>query len=222
MPTTLTRSVVLDRHTRRFFTRLQHVAAQFVRLEGVRWSAVNIACGVDIAYHGEQAVAAAAAWDLKAHAMVGVGAVKARVSFPYMPGLLFLRECPLMVAAVEAVTSPVDLVLVDGHGLAHPRRAGLAVFVGLLLDRPTFGVAKSLLAGTLTPWKRNVATMMLQGVPVGYAFKRRGGDFFVSPGHRVSLDDCRRLVKVIGSAYPAALVEAHRRAEERMRMEIGR
>jgi deoxyribonuclease V len=112
--------------------------------------------------------------------------------FPYVPGLLALREAPLVLSAFERLHGPVDLLLVDGQGLAHPRRFGLACHLGVALDLPAIGVAKSWFVGQhTTPGRERGAWQPLidGGEVVGAALRTRAGTrpVYVSIGHRVSL-----------------------------------
>ena len=147
--------------------------------------------------------------------------------FPYVPGYLGFREVPALVAAWARLHPKPDLLLVDGQGLAHPRGLGLACHLGLVLDVPTIGVAKSLLVGTAEPGPAagDAAPILWKGARIGMALRTRRGalPLFVSVGHRVSLDtavgivrtacDGRRLPVPIRAAHEAA--NAARRADQR-------
>ncbi len=114
------------------------------------------------------------------------------VEFPYVPGFLTFREGPPILAALERVTSEPDVLLIDGHGYAHPRRLGIATHIGVLLDRPTIGCAKSVLVGHYDePEDRFGATSpLIHGEEiVGAAVRTRPGHapLFVSPGHKLSV-----------------------------------
>lgn len=116
-----------------------------------------------------------------------------RTAFPYVPGFLSFREAPAALAALERLRTTVDLLLVDGHGLAHPRRFGLACHIGLLAALPTIGVAKSVLVGRYEePGRdRGDRTPLLDdGNTVGAVLRTRSytRPVFVSVGHRISLD----------------------------------
>ncbi|WP_287690484.1 endonuclease V [Metallosphaera javensis (ex Sakai et al. 2022)] len=153
-------------------------------------------CGVDVAYKGEMGVAVVVC---DGETQI-IKKVKGRVSFPYIPGLLFMREAPLMVKALEDVKP--DLLLVDGHGIAHPRRSGIATVLGVLLETPTVGVAKSRLVGEIVE-EGGVNYVTLNGERVGV----KVGKYYYSPGNLVSLDDVIQLSKM---GYPKVLREADR------------
>jgi len=119
--------------------------------------------------------------------------------FPYIPGLLSFREAPFILEFWKQLTCRPEVLLVDGQGLAHPRGLGIASHLGLLLDVPTIGVAKSKLVGEgEEPGKEAGAATPLwyQGQVVGWILRTRRGvrPLFVSPGHRVSLTDSREIV----------------------------
>lgn len=125
--------------------------------------------------------------------------VRARATFPYVPGYLSFRELPPLLAAFAALSSPPDLVIADAHGLAHPRRFGLACHLGVLLDVPTVGCAKRRLVGEhREPGPKRGAHVRLlhAGSVIGEVVRTRSGvaPVYVSIGHRVSLATARRLV----------------------------
>ena len=118
--------------------------------------------------------------------------------FPYIPGLLSFREAPIIVEIWKKLTQRPEVLLVDGQGIAHPRGLGIAAHLGILLDVPTIGVAKSKLVGEgEEPGKEAGAASPLfwQGQMVGWILRTRTGiqPVYVSPGHRVSLTDSREI-----------------------------
>jgi len=119
--------------------------------------------------------------------------------FPYIPGFLSFREAPAMLEALAMLGTRPDLVVVDGHGTAHPRRLGIACHVGVLADLPTIGVAKSLLCGRFEPpglGKGEHAPLVHRREVVGTVLRSRDkvAPVFVSTGHRVSQESALRLV----------------------------
>lgn len=124
--------------------------------------------------------------------VVEVGAVEQTVGFPYIPGLLSFRESPVILAAYEKLKSEPDLILVDGQGIAHPRRFGIASHLGVILDKPTIGCAKSLLCGSCgSPGTDAGSTVEIehQGEVIGVALRTKTNvkPVYVSIGHKVDL-----------------------------------
>jgi deoxyribonuclease V len=143
------------------------------------------------------------------------------LSFPYIPGLLTFREAPLVLQAWERLHYYPDLILVDGQGIAHPRSMGLAAHLGLLLDTPAIGCAKTpLVGGTPAVGNRrgDSAPLFHKGRKVGAALMTRPGvkPLYVSPGHRIDLSVALELVLEACRGYriPDPLREAHRKANQ--------
>jgi deoxyribonuclease V len=151
-----------------------------------------LVAGVDIST--AQACAHAAIVTLRFPELDPIEAVEAELplSFPYVPGLLAFREAPAVLAAAGLLRRAPDLFIIDGHGLAHPRRMGLACHIGLFLDRPTIGCAKSLLCGQvryLGPSVGDCAEILDDRDTIGAAVRtrRETEPVYVSIGHKVDL-----------------------------------
>ena len=115
------------------------------------------------------------------------------IQFPYVPGLLSFRETPVAIKALEKLTVAPDLILCDGQGLAHPRRFGIACHIGLIVDVPTVGVAKSLLVGkfeNLGETRGSIAPLIHRNEQVGVALRTKDKvqPVYVSIGYRISLE----------------------------------
>jgi deoxyribonuclease V len=147
----------------------------------------------------EMATAAVVVLNYPELKLVETRIIKDKLGFPYIPGLLSFRESPLILTACEQLAITPDLILVDGQGLAHPRRFGIASHLGLLLDTPTIGCAKSRLCGThRTPEVEtgSYADIIDKGELIGVALRTRPGTnpVYVSIGHKVDLATAIRWV----------------------------
>jgi len=150
--------------------------------------------GVDISVEKVRGIATAAVVVLQYPELVLVETqvAQGRLGFPYVPGLLSFRESPLTLVACERLGVTPDLILVDGQGIAHPRRMGLASHLGLLLNTPTIGCAKSRLCGQHgEPGEEpgSYAEVVDRGETIGAALRARRGikPIYVSIGHKVDL-----------------------------------
>ncbi len=128
------------------------------------------------------------------------------VTFPYIPGLLSFREAPACLAAIEKLESKPDLFLIDGQGIAHPRGLGLAAHLGLFLDKPTVGCAKSRLTGAFEepgPEKGAHSPLRDRDEVIGAVVRTRSNvkPLFVSVGHRCRLEDAIRVTLAWTTRY---------------------
>ena len=151
--------------------------------------------GVDISVGrgGEIATAAVVVLQYPELVPVETQVIQGKLSFPYVPGLLSFRESPLTLAACERLSVTPDLILVDGQGIAHPRRMGLASHLGLFLNTPTIGCAKSRLCGQhKEPGEKpgSYTELVDRGETIGAALrtKRSLKPLYVSIGHKVDLE----------------------------------
>jgi deoxyribonuclease V len=138
-------------------------------------------------------VAGVVAWDVKTRQVVEQHVLRSTVRFPYVPGLLSFREAPAILAVLRKLRCEPDVFIFDGQGYAHPRRFGLACHVGLLIDRPSVGCAKSVLVGdfkTPAPSKGAMTRIYHNGEWIGMALRTRDNvkPVYVSIGHRLSLE----------------------------------
>jgi deoxyribonuclease V len=150
--------------------------------------------GVDISAPDSRGIARAAAVILS-YPELQVAEVKTaedKLNFPYIPGLLSFREAPLVLDACRKLSINPDLIVADGQGIAHPRRFGIASHLGLLLDMPSIGCAKSRLCGTHSPVTAEIgdyAEIMDNGEIIGVALRSKAGTnpIYISIGHRIDL-----------------------------------
>jgi deoxyribonuclease V len=190
-------------------------------LEEVRYVA-----GADVSTQDGMAYATVVVLDFPGLSVVEAQGFEAPLEFPYVPGLLSFREMPSLLGALEKVETAVDVVVLDAQGLAHPRRIGLASHVGLFLDVPTVGCAKTVLVGKFEEprmEKGNATDMVHRGEVVGRAVRTRDGvsPVYVSVGNGVDLDSSVELVLACCTKYrlPEPTRQAHNAANRLRRGE---
>lgn len=153
--------------------------------------------------------------------------VSLEIEFPYIPGLLAFREMPVLLAAWDQLPTKPDVLILDGHGLAHPRRMGIATHFGIETDHPTMGCAKNILTGSheeLETTKGNKAPLIDEGDKVGFALRSRTrvNPIYISPGHRLSFDDAYSIAMQVLTKYklPRTTRLAHQWANKLRRGEV--
>lgn len=151
--------------------------------------------------------------DLK---LVETQVVRQPISFPYRSGFLSFREGPAILSGLSKLSQQPDLILLDGQGIAHPEKMGLATFVGIISGLPSIGCAKSHLVGAYQEpgqEKGCFSPIELKGEVVGYCFRSRTGvkPLFISPGHLIDLKDSLEIVKACLGPFrlPEPLRQAH-------------
>ena len=178
---------------------------------------ITLVAGADVGYSRRQdrAVAAVATYTYPGLAFRELVRFQGKFSYPYIPGLLSFREIPLLLRAFERLREEPDVVLCDGQGRAHPRRLGLASHLGLWLNLPTVGCAKTRLVGThgkVGPMKGQYRSLRFRDERVGVVLRTRTKvkPLYVSPGHLAEVESSRRLV--MGCCLKYRLPEPIRRA----------
>jgi deoxyribonuclease V len=173
-----------------------------------RLGKINYVAGVDVGFENNYAITKAAVAILNFPQLQLVEKAIARIAttFPYIPGYLSFREIPGILEAIKQIKITPNLILCDGQGLAHPRRFGLACHLGLILDLPSIGVAKSLLVGNheeLPLTKGSWKPLMDKDEIVGAVVRSRTNvkPVYVSIGHKISLQSAIQYVLACSPKY---------------------
>lgn len=197
----------------------QQLCRQVIQSPGVRMADVTTVAGIDTHYHNGLATGAVVTMQLKDLSAMEYATAARRVTFPYIPGLLSFREGPVVLDAIKKLTSLPDLLIFDGHGIAHPRRFGLACHMGLWLDIPSIGCAKTRLSGSYTEpdeTKGSYSYLREANEIIGAVVRTRKAvkPLFVSVGHRINLQDSIRMVLKCCRSYrlPEPIRLAHQLA----------
>jgi deoxyribonuclease V len=170
---------------------LQNKLAPLVSQQSRIPEQIRYIAGVDGTFDNERASGAAVLVEYATLEPIETVTAKARVKFPYIPGLLSFREGPVVVRVLRKLKIKPDVCIVDGHGLAHPRRFGLACYVGLVTNLPTIGVAKSRLFGT----EVGETLVDSEGGVIARVLRFNRQSLYVSVGHKVSLEDAASIVE---------------------------
>jgi deoxyribonuclease V len=163
-----------------------------VRITAYRGTLRFIA-GVDAAFTEDRVVAAACLYSFPDLTCLEQAADIQELRFPYVPGYLAFREGPAIIASIKKLTRKPDTILADGQGIAHPRGFGIACHIGVLLDIPTIGCAKTRLVGDYREpgiRKGSWSHLTYEGAVVGAVLRTRHGvrPLFISPGHRIDAE----------------------------------
>ena len=181
-------------------------------------SPIETIAGIDVSIRGDLAQAAVVVLRFPSLEVVDRAVWRAEVPFPYIPGLLSFREMPVILPALERLSVRPDVLVTDSHGFAHSRRFGLACHLGVLLDRPAFGIAKSLFVGTFeapAPEKGSRAALVDKktGEVLGTVLRTRTNvkPVYVSVGHRITLEEAVALALACAPRYkiPEPTRQAH-------------
>lgn len=188
-------------------------------VEEDRFGEIRTVAGADLAFNPltRMAVAGVVVYRLPELEEIERRFVWRRLEFPYIPGLLSFREIPALQAAFALLKTNPDLIMIDGHGRAHPRRFGIACHVGVMFDKPTIGCGKSILVGEFERLGQKAgatADLIHKGERVGVVLRTRDGvqPIYVTVGHRIALESAVAYVKqcLCGTRIPVPTREADR------------
>ena len=175
--------------------------------------------GIDVAYAGDFSIGTVAVLDYKTLELVESQTAISKTLFPYIPTLLSFREIPPAIQSIRKLLAQPDVFLVDGQGFAHPYHCGFANYLGLVLNKPTIGVAKSKLFGKVEDNKnKKIAYLKHDGEVIGAAVKTKENckPLYVSVGHMISLETAIKIVEQcsLNQRIPEPIMKAHEIATE--------
>ena len=167
-----------------YFVNLQKEIAKKVIDYDCLNNEINNICGIDVAYKNNIAFCSALIVNKRTLEIIESINHKSIVNYPYIPGLFIVRESKSIIGVLKLIKNSYDVLLIDAHGVLHPRRCGLACYIGVIIDKPTIGIAKNLLCGHIM--KDNY--IEYNGEILGYRIKKTNKkDIYVSIGHKIGL-----------------------------------
>jgi len=172
--------------------------------------------GADVSYYQNKMIAGVIVFEFPNLKVIERQFFIFPINLPYIPGLLTFREGPSLLEAFKKIKITPDVILFDGQGIAHPRRMGIATHLGLFLDRPTIGCAKSRLSGEYTSVgeEKGDYALLKEGEEILGAVlrtRRRVKPIFVSPGHKIDLPNSIEIILkcIVKYRLPVPVREAH-------------
>ena len=173
-------------------TRMQNEMAKKVISEHTHNDELIYICGADVAYRNNIAYCSAVLMNKNTMEIKESVNVTLKVKHPYVPSFFVLRESEVIINILKPLRNRFDLLLIDGHGVLHPRRCGLASYVGIIIDKPTIGVAKKILCGTV----KADQFIDVDGVISGFKMiKEKKKPIYISVGHKINLINAIRIIK---------------------------
>lgn len=150
-------------------------------------------CGMDVSYKDLNAFCSAVIVNKNTLEIIEIANKKSIAKYSYIPGLFMLREAKPLLRTLRLLKNKFDLVLIDGHGILHPRKCGLASYIGIMIDKPTIGVAKKLLCGSII--ENNYVEY--NKTILGYRISKNNNkkNIYVSVGHKISLETAIDIIK---------------------------
>lgn len=174
-------------------TEIQNKLKFAIKIED-EFKEINIIGGVDVGYDIKNNLAHSSIVIMDIKDLKPIESVQIFLpnNFPYIPGLLSFREIPAILKALSQIKTSPDLLMVDGQGIAHPRKMGIATHLGLILDLPSIGIAKSLLAGNFSMpglKKGEISPLLIKKEQIGVVLRSKDNvkPLFISPGHKISI-----------------------------------
>jgi deoxyribonuclease V len=173
----------------------QQLLSRLIKIEPLTIKKDSLIGGVDISYSGNTGIAAYVCMKYGSFEPIEIKYAKVNQLPPYVPGLLYLREAPVIAKVLSQLSQKPDVLLVNGHGLAHPRKMGLASYIGVVFNIPTIGVARHLLYGEIN-WSSNPPLIVVNNENVGAILTTKNNNkLYISIGHKVTLNDAIKIVK---------------------------
>ena len=202
----------------------KHLAPRVIRKSLIPIHGIDTVAGIDTSYRNNMACAAVVILKFKNLETVEYKTATLPVSIPYIPGLLSFREGPAIIKAIQKLKTRPDILMFDGQGIAHQRSLGIASHIGLLLDLPAIGCAKTRLVGGYEepdPQSGSFTYLKDKGKTIGAVVRTRTKvkPVFVSTGHRMNLRDSIKLVLQCckGFRLPEPIRQADKISRERLR-----